>query len=290
MDKLLFVDSGSVGKARACLERASVIAGPSWVVSGAALQYADLEGAAFLALGGDLSRSALEPFVAALVPFAAKLAGRPYAIYGTSNVSRSAVDEARRTLAATLGADAGLVVDLSANSDAGALALRSFRDSRAGAPLPPDETRSLIDAFLGSHKTCALATVSEDGIPRATPIEYLWREGAFLFFSEGGLKFRGLTGEAPVSLCVYDEYESMSSVKGLQVRGRARLLEPGSTEWTTAFRERGVDPAALAKRRITLNAFRVEPDLFELLDATLRAEHVDTRQVLAIQPGESRRP
>jgi uncharacterized protein YhbP (UPF0306 family) len=284
VNKLLFIDSGSVGEARARLERAAVITGPSWLVSAAMLTDADLEGAAFLVLGGDLAGESLSVLLTAIAPLAVKLAGHPYSLYTTRAVPESAIDEARRSLAVLLGTDAGLVVDLSADSDAGALALRAFRDSRAIAPLPPGETRTRIDAFLRSHKTCALATVSADAIPRATPIEYLWKDDSFFFFSEGGLKFCGLSEGAAVSLCVYDEFSSMSLVRGLQVRGHVRRLAAGTGECAAAFAARGVDPAVLAKHRLTLNVFRVEPELFEFLDATLRSGNVDTRQVLAIQP------
>jgi uncharacterized protein YhbP (UPF0306 family) len=284
VNKLLFIDSGSVGEARAHLERAVVITGPSWLVSAASIDDADLEGAAFLALGGDLAGESLAVLLSAITPLAAKLADRPYALYTTGAVPESAIDEARRSLAALLGSDAGLVVDLSTDSDAGTLALRAFRDSRSLAPLPPDEARERIDAFLRSHKTCALATVSADAIPRATPIEYLWKDDSFFFFSEGGLKFCGLSEGSTVSLCVYDEFSSMSSVRGLQVRGRVRRLAAGTGECAAAFTARGVDPAVLAKHRLTLNVFRVEPELFEFLDATLRLRNVDSRQVLAIQP------
>jgi hypothetical protein len=72
----------------------------------------------------------------------------------------------------------------------------------------------------------------------------------------------------------------MATVKGLQVSGRAHLILDGSNEWKLSFATRGVDPVALALHRHRLNLFRLEPESFEFLDASLRGVGVDSRQML----------
>ena len=76
------------------------------------------------------------------------------------------------------------------------------------------ELKKRIEAFLASHKTCALATGSGDFV-RCTPIEYTYLDGSFYLFSEGGLKFRALKENKNVCLAVYDEYQGFGKTKGL---------------------------------------------------------------------------
>ena len=44
------------------------------------------------------------------------------------------------------------------------------------ARMPEDELRKAIDAFLGEHQICAMATASAD-LVRCTPLEYTYRDG-----------------------------------------------------------------------------------------------------------------
>ena len=57
--------------------------------------------------------------------------------------------------------------------------------------MPRQQVLERITAFIEGHNTCTLATASE-GHTRCTPIEYNFVDNRFYFFSEGGLKFRGL--------------------------------------------------------------------------------------------------
>ncbi len=62
-----------------------------------------------------------------------------------------------------------------------------------------------IEAFIGAHNTCALATASADMV-RNTPIEYNYVKGCFYFFSEGGLKFKGLKENKNVGIAIFEPY------------------------------------------------------------------------------------
>jgi hypothetical protein len=280
--KILFIDAGSRGDRRDALELAGRICGPSWIAAAADLAAADFEGVSAVAIGGTLDGPEPAALAAAAARFAPAIAALPYALYSTRCASADCLASARAALAEAVGADAALVLDLGSSPAGGGAALRALRDERAPAPLPRPELMARVEAFLAGHRTCALATVSPEGSPRSTPIEYLWNEGSFLIFSEGGLKFSGLAEGAIVSLCVYDEYASMATVKGLQATGRAHLVPDGSDEWKRAFAARRVDPEALAQHRLRLNLFRVRPESFELLDASLRGAGKDTRQVLRV--------
>ena len=57
--------------------------------------------------------------------------------------------------------------------------------------LDPEKLKERIDSFIRERKTCTLAT-GKDGFVRCTPIEYNYVDKKLYFFSEGGLKFKGL--------------------------------------------------------------------------------------------------
>ena len=99
--------------------------------------------------------------------------------------------------------------------------------------LSAKELRAAIDAFLGSHNTCALATGEGDFV-RCTPLEYVWRDGVFWMFSEGGLKFCGLASNKNVSLAVYEPYGGFGSLESAQVTGTAETVDPDSAEFAQA--------------------------------------------------------
>ena len=64
---------------------------------------------------------------------------------------------------------------------------------KASVHMNDAELKEKIDAFIGAHNTCALATASSDMV-RNTPIEYNYVDRFFYFFSEGGVKFKCLYG------------------------------------------------------------------------------------------------
>jgi hypothetical protein len=288
MKKTLFIAGACSGDERAVLELMSRVCGPSWIVG--------------IADGAALGKSAGKPLAAddLLVVFCGEFKAEDgaAALKGTCDEQSlaqkcppwvfcsfgSILDEAALgSLAGLLGTPAIASFALGAGTDAfrasaieAAAAIRGLRDSFRAA-MPAEALERRIGEYLAGHTTCALATVSPDGSPRVTPIEYRWHEGCFWFFSEGGLKFAGLDR---VSLCVYDEYGSMAKVKGLQVSGQAELVPSDSEDARRIFSLRGVDPEVLARLRLHLNVFRVHPRAFELLDASLKAEGFDSRQVL----------
>ena len=57
--------------------------------------------------------------------------------------------------------------------------------------LEPGKLRSMVEEYIQSNNTCALATGTGDYV-RCTPIEYSWHDGCFWMFSEGDKKFIGL--------------------------------------------------------------------------------------------------
>lgn len=285
MKKTLFVVGQCGSGERAALDLLARICGPSWTVEAGSLGSVDFGAASLAVFALDPRRAgAAASLAAAIGPFSAELSALPCALCSLGAGPDAAFGAA---FGAALGTPAAALFGLAEGSDAYRLsaletgrALRDLRDEKAGARLPVALLESRVDDFLAAHKTCALATVLPGAVPRVTPIEYLWREGSLWLFSEGGLKFAGLEASDRVSLCVYDEYASMAKVRGLQITGRAELVPEGRGDWLRAFAARGIEPRALAARGLRLNLIRVRPELFELLDASLRAEGLDPRQTL----------
>ena len=145
--------------------------------------------------------------------------------------------------------------------------------------MPADELRRELDSFLSERNTCALACASGD-LVRNTPVEYVWADGCFWIFSEGGLKFRALAGNDHVCVAVFDAYDGFGRLAGAQVTGEAEVLDPASPGFTHALELRGI-PAERAERVASmLHVIRVRPTQADLLLSSLKGRGYDSRQHL----------
>lgn len=143
--------------------------------------------------------------------------------------------------------------------------------------MPEDELRPLVEDFLTSHNTCALACGAGDFV-RCTPLEYAFRDGAFWIFSEGSLKFRALARNANVSLAVYEPYEGFGTLHSAQVTGVAEVVDPDSDEFAQAAAARGITGAALQKVKPLLNLIKATSSRVDFLCSDLKAQGFDSRQ------------
>lgn len=58
-----------------------------------------------------------------------------------------------------------------------------------------------LEAYLRSERIAWLTVVREDGMPLPTPVWFVWRDGAFLMFSQpGALKLRAIARNPNVTL------------------------------------------------------------------------------------------
>ena len=63
-------------------------------------------------------------------------------------------------------------------------AIRYWEEKDAsGVKLETSKLRAMVEEYIQSNNTCALATGTGDYV-RCTPIEYSWHEGCFWMFSE----------------------------------------------------------------------------------------------------------
>lgn len=155
------------------------------------------------------------------------------------------------------------------------------RENDAGR-MPKGELEGAIDAFLGSHNTCALACGSGDFV-RCTPLEYSWRNGAFWIFSEGGLKFKALGENKNVSLAVFEPYGGFGKLASAQVTGTAEVVDPESCEFARAAQAKGIRPEALERVKGMLHLIKVAPSRIDFLSSDLKEQGYDSRQWIACE-------
>lgn len=135
------------------------------------------------------------------------------------------------------------------------------------------------DAFLTAHNTCALATGAGEFV-RCTPIEYNWWEQKLWMLSEGGQKFRALRDNANVCAAVFDPYQGFGKLGGLQLTGRAELIEPWSEEYRAFLAYKKIPEQALRGLDHPMYLIRVTPLEMELLNSDYQKKGFSTRQQL----------
>jgi hypothetical protein len=150
---------------------------------------------------------------------------------------------------------------------------------RDSVHVDPAALKEKIENFIGAHNTCALATASADMV-RNTPIEYNYVKGCFYFFSEGGLKFKGLKENKNVGIAIFEPCGGFGKLKSLQVQGKASMVEPFSDEYLELMDHKKIPMAAMKKLPQPMNLIKVEPISFDYLDSELKKDGFGSRQHL----------
>lgn len=153
---------------------------------------------------------------------------------------------------------------------------------RSGVKLEKTRLRAMVEDYIKANNTCALATGTGDYV-RCTPIEYSWHDGCFWMFSEGGRKFIGLAENPHVCLAIYDKYEGFGKLRGVQVMGRAELVEPFSETYTAHAAFRKIPLAALQKLPTPMHLIRVFPTRMDCLFSECKELGCAPRQTLVLE-------
>lgn len=133
--------------------------------------------------------------------------------------------------------------------------------------------------FITTHNTCALATGCGEFV-RCTPIEYCYMDEKFWLISEGGQKFRALEKNKNVCIAIYDSYSGFSSLGGMQVTGKANLVEPWSEEYLKLLAFKKLPAESLKKLPHALYLIRITPTKIEFLWSEFKKMGYDPRQSL----------
>lgn len=147
----------------------------------------------------------------------------------------------------------------------------------AAVKMPRGELLKAIEEYVTQNDTCALATGSGNQI-RNTPIEYKYRDGVFWMFSEGGEKFLGLEKNKNVCLAIFDKYAGFAKLKGLQVQGKAEIVEPFSEEYLKAAEFRKIPVEMLKKLPEPMNLIKVVPERMDFVSSDLKKDGYGSRQ------------
>ncbi len=103
-------------------------------------------------------------------------------------------------------------------------------------------------------------------------------DNRFYYFSEGGLKFRGLKKNKHVGMAIYEPYNGFGNLKSLQIEGTASLIEPFSEEYLKIMAFKKIPEEAMRNLPQPMALIKVVPAVFDLLDSDLKKEEFSSRQ------------
>lgn len=154
-----------------------------------------------------------------------------------------------------------------------------WTEKDAAAPkLDRDTLYKEMERFIKTRNTCALATCDLEGNVRATPIEYVFKDGFFWLLSEGGLKFRGLEVNKKVSLAIFDSFTGFKNLGGLQIEGTAEMVAPFSPEYLAFLGHKHIDPEKFRKTPFVMHLIKITPRAADFVSAGLAARGAGYRQ------------
>jgi menaquinone-dependent protoporphyrinogen IX oxidase len=143
--------------------------------------------------------------------------------------------------------------------------------------LEDNKLKTAIDEFLSSHNTCTLATCHLDSV-RSTPIEYNYYNGFLYLLSEGGEKFANLLLNKNVSVSIYEDFDKMNNLKGMQISGHASLIEHNE-EFNSVLEFKGLDIKFIKSMPIKMNMIKIVPDKIEFLNSKFLDEGYNIKQI-----------
>lgn len=147
------------------------------------------------------------------------------------------------------------------------------------AKMDPAALRQAAEAYILANNTCALATGAGTYV-RCTPIEYSYHDGCFWMFTEGGKKFIGLEQNPQVCLAIFDKYQGFGTLHGMQVMGRAEVVEPFSDRYKAHAARKNIPLDYLKRMDPPMHLLCVHPEQVEFLSSDFKAQGFSNRQRL----------
>lgn len=142
-----------------------------------------------------------------------------------------------------------------------------------------DELMRIAEDYILTNNTCALATGSGSFV-RCTPIEYTYYHRAFWMFSEGGQKFIALENNQNVSLSIFDKFEGFGKLKGMQVTGIAKMIEPFSKEYNMIAEYKKLPIEGLKKLPHPLYLIQIVPTRIDFLNSEFKGKGCASREFI----------
>jgi menaquinone-dependent protoporphyrinogen IX oxidase len=156
--------------------------------------------------------------------------------------------------------------------------LKSLKDNLL-VPLNEDKVKDFIDEFLSSHNTCTLSTGYLNRV-RSTPIEYNYIDGFLYLLSEGGEKFANLLLNENVSIAVYEDYTGMNNLKGMQITGKASIVNRNNEEYNHVLNLKGLNLDVIKSLPVNMNLIKIVIKNVEFLNSDFKLEGVDAKQII----------
>lgn len=154
-----------------------------------------------------------------------------------------------------------------------------IQKDKSSVKMPREELLVAMEQFIVEHNTCALATGAGDFV-RCTSIEYNYIDGAFYLLSEGGLKFRALRDNKNVCLAIFEPYSGFGNLKGMQVSGKADIVESFSDEYNRLLAVKKIPVEAIRKLPQPLHLIKITPVEIDYLNSDFKKAGFDSRQQL----------
>jgi hypothetical protein len=149
--------------------------------------------------------------------------------------------------------------------------------------MPHDTLVERVMQVLQSHNTCALCTGHDGGV-RATPIEYVYRNTALYFLSEGGEKFAHMYANPRVCAAIFDAYSGFDKLEGVQIEGNAVMVKTFCAEYNDIIESKGLSADNLRKLPVELTMFKLVPERIEILESGFAKAGYAAKQVLTKKP------
>ena len=144
-----------------------------------------------------------------------------------------------------------------------------------------DQVLAAVETFIRTHDTCGFATGSGDFI-RCTPMEYIYMDGCFYFYSEGGEKFIGLETNPNVSLCIYEYHGDPKDSHGLQCQGTAEIFPPRCDLFKKVLEFKGIPYDVVKAYQVDVCLIKITPKVFEMYNTDFVAQGYDIRQTVRL--------
>lgn len=139
-----------------------------------------------------------------------------------------------------------------------------------------------IEEFLISHNTCTLCTSYGRNV-RSTPMEYIYNNEYIYFITEGGEKFANILLNNMVSIAIYENYESMMKLAGMQITGMASIVDDNSEEYNNILAIQGIKPEQIKALTVMMNIIRVKINKIEFLYSKFKNMGYDPKQIYILR-------
>ena len=141
------------------------------------------------------------------------------------------------------------------------------------------ELMAEVGNFIENHTVLVMATGTDDFV-RATPLEYIYRNGVFYVITEGGLKFRSILENGNASVTIFDPFDgSFENVRSLQIFGKTESVKPQTQEYREILATKGITEDASGRMDVSLFVLRIMPLTIEFLNSDFKARGYDMRQL-----------